>query len=266
MNSRHFTILTCFALGACSLGGVCTAKEANPWSVAVYVGDAVSGTGTFRNPHTESIANLGTLDPALTGTSGTLKLDELRYHEAYHNRFSTALEIGYAANENLQVFGRFSYDARQGRAHDIGTLSSSGLASPQRVVAHFGNSDSRGLEVGARYLWLTSEKWRPYVSLSLGSTRTDDMNASVTVTNTAIDIKQVRFAKAGSTFSQSFETGVEYNPSKRLGVRFSVRANHVGTPPSGQDPQLEALGFKGGDDAGSRVDYPVSVAAVYRFE
>jgi len=265
MNSRHFKILAAFAIGA-GLTGVCAAAESNPWSIAVYAGDAVSGSGKFRSPQAASIANLGTLDPKLAGTSGTLALDRLGYHEAYHNRFSAALEVGYTVNDNLQAFGRFSYDARQGRERDIGSLSSSAFASPQRVIAHFGNSDSRGLEVGARYLWLASEQWRPYVALSVGSTRTDDMNASLNVTNTAISVAQVRFAKAGNTFSQSFETGVEYNPSKQFGVRFSVRANHVGTPPSDRDPRLASLGFNAGNDAGNRVDYPVSLAGVYRFE
>ena len=266
MNSRHFRILAGVALCSASLGGVCAAAESSPWSVALYAGDADSGSGKFRSEQTASIANLGTFDPKLAGASGTLSLDRLGYHEAYHNRFSAALEVGYALNENLQAFGRFGYDARQGRERDIGSLSSAGLAARQRVIAHFGNSDSRGLEVGARYLWLASEKWRPYVAVSVGATRTDDMNASLNVTNTAINIRQVRFAKSGSTFSQSFETGVEYNPIKQFGLRLSVRANHVGTPPSDRDPQLTALGFNSGNDAGNRVDYPIALAGVYHFD
>lgn len=266
MNSRHLKVLSCFALCAGSVAGVSSAAEGGPWSVAVYAGDAFSGSGTFRNPDTAAIANLGTFDPKLAGNAGTLRLDKLRYHEAYHNRFSTAVELGYALNENLQLFGRFGYDARQGRARDIGTLSSAALTSPQQVVAHFDNSDSRGLEAGARYLWTATPEWHPYVAVSLGATHTDDINARLDVKNTGIDIRQVRFAQSGTTFSQSFETGVEYDPSPRLGLRLSVRANHIGTPPSARDPQLTALGFNSGDDAGSRVDYPISIAGVYRFD
>lgn len=266
MHSRHLKTLAALAFGSVGISGICAAADSNPWSVALYAGDADSGSGKFQSPRFASVANLGTVDPKLAGSSGTLSLDRLGYHEAYHNRFSGALEVGYAVNENLQAFGRFGYDARQGRERDIGSLSSAALPSPQRVIAHFGNSDSRGLEVGARYLWLASEQWRPYVAVSIGATHTDDMNASLNVTNTAINLKQVRFADAGSTFSQSFETGVEYNPVRQLGVRFSVRANHVGTPPSARDPQLAALGFNAGDDAGNRVDYPISLAGVYRFD
>jgi len=266
MNSRQFGILSCLTLCAAGVSGVSAAAETSPWSVAVYAGDAFSGSGTFRNPDTAAIANLGTIDPALAGNAGTLRLDKLRYHEAYHNRFSTAVELGYALNQNLQLFGRFGYDARQGRARDVGTLSSAAFASPAQVVAHFDNSDSRGLEAGARYLWTLAPEWRPYVAVSLGATHTDDINAALNVKNTGINIRQVRFAQSGSTFSQSFETGVEYNPSERLGLRFSVRANHIGTPPSARDPQLTALGFNAGDDAGSRVDYPIAIAGVYHFD
>jgi hypothetical protein len=266
MNSRYFKILAGLAFGSLSLGGVCAAAESNPWSLALYAGDADSGSGKFRSPTQASIANLGTYDPKLAGASGSLALDRLDYHEAYHNRFSAALELGYALNENLQAFGRFGYDARQGREQDIGSLASARFANPQRVIAHFGNSDSRGLEVGARYLWLASERWRPYVALSVGATRTDDMDASLNVPGTAINLSKVRFARSGSTFSQSFETGVEFNPIRQFGVRFSVRANHIGTPPSGGDPQLTALGFDSGNDAGNRVDYPIALAAVYHFD
>jgi hypothetical protein len=121
------------------------------------------------------------------------------------------------------------------------------------------------LKSAGRYYWLAKQEWRPFVALSLGATHTDQARAELVVTNTAIDLKNVAFANAGTKFSQTFETGVEFAPSDRLQLRFSVRANHVGHPSSSHDPQLAKLGFNTGDDADSRVTYPVSLAGVFRF-
>ncbi|MEJ1964892.1 MAG: hypothetical protein WDO56_26505 [Gammaproteobacteria bacterium] len=135
----------------------------------------------------------------------------------FRNRFSAGAELGYAFDTHLQFFGRFTYDARKGRTRDIGTLSSPSLPAPQRLVGEFGDSDSRALEAGARYSWLASEAWRPYVALALGSTRTDEIRASLIVPNTAINLKDVRFARSGNSFSQSVETGVETRRARDSG-------------------------------------------------
>jgi opacity protein-like surface antigen len=263
MTSRDLMILAGLAVGAV---GTSVANAADkPWSVALYAGDSISGSGTLHSPRSANIANLGTLDPKLAGASGTLSLDKLRYHELYHNRFSTGLELGYSFTDNIMAFGRFTYDARQGRARDVGHLTSGALSAPQIATLHVGNSDSRGLEVGARYFWLAKEMWRPFVSLSLGATHTDEARGTLTVRNTAIDIHDVLFADSGTTFSQTLETGVEFAPSEQFQLRFSVRANHVGTQHSGNDPRLASLGFQAGDDASSRTDYPVALVGVYRF-
>ena len=54
---------------------------------------------------------------------------------------------------------------------------------------------------------------------------------------------QRAFTRPATVFSQTVETGVEYNPSRNFGVRFSVDASHMGDQPSARDPDAAELGF-----------------------
>jgi hypothetical protein len=75
----------------------------------------------------------------------------------------------------------------------------------------------------------------------------------------------VRFTRPATVFSQSLETGVEFNPNTNFGVRFSVDADHMGAPPSARDPMLSDLGYDAAHDAEGRWTFPVAVAASFHF-
>jgi hypothetical protein len=139
------------------------------------------------------------------------------------------------------------------------------LTGRREIFADFGDSDSQSLEAGVRYSWVSESPWRPFVGLSLGATHTDDVKASISIRDTAIQRREVHFASAGTAFSQSAETGIEYRKSPRLGFRFSVRADHVAEPHGASDRTLADLGFRNSDQAYSRYTFPFTVAAVYNF-
>jgi hypothetical protein len=91
------------------------------------------------------------------------------------------------------------------------------------------------------------------------------MRANFLTPDAAIDVADVRFTRSATVFSQSVETGVEFNPNSTFGVRFSVDADHMGDPPSARDPALSALGYDAAHDAEGRWTFPVAIAASYHF-
>jgi len=266
MKMQHVRLVTLLALTAGAVRTVQAANPDSPWALSIYGGDSVAMTGSLRTPTTTTFTDLGTLDPALAGTSGALSLDKLRYEDLFRRRYDTGLELNYSFNENLQTFGRFNYDALGGRTRTIGELTSESVATPTPLVARFGDADNMSVELGSRYYWPTGMSWKPFVGAALGATHLDSMTASLAVPDTALDEQSVRFTRAGTVFSQSLETGVEYNPNTNFGMRFSVNADHSGAPPSANDPGLTAIGFDAAHDAQSRWAFPVAVAATYRFE
>ncbi|MEJ0085239.1 MAG: hypothetical protein WDO72_06135 [Pseudomonadota bacterium] len=263
MKLRHVAILSGLVFAAHGVSSVEAAEK--PWSFSVYVGDSISGSGTLRKDKSVTVPTPTAIDPKLAGATATVAIKKLNYEDVFNNRYAAGLELGYAPGEHLLVYGRANYNARQGRNREIGVLSSTALPGRHAIHARFGDSDSQSLEAGIRYLWLDDSKWRPFVGLSLGATHTDDVKASLSIADTVLQRREVRFARSGTAFSQTFETGVEYNPNRRLGVRLSVRADHVGEPKGADDPTLTALGFHSNDQAYSRYSFPIAVAAVYRF-
>jgi hypothetical protein len=266
MNSRTVGLFTALALAAAAARTASADTPASPWGISIYGGDAITEAGTLRSPHTVPLTDLGTLDPSLSGTPGTIGVDKLKYSDLYHRNFDTGVELNYSFSDALQTYGRFDFESLDGRTRRIGTVSAEPLiggAEPLR--ARFDDQDNKSLELGSRYFWATSTDWKPFAGFSLGATRLDAMRADLVVPDTFIDAHNVRFTRAATVFSQTVETGVEYNPNPSFGVRFSVDADHLGDQPAAHDAQLAEFGFDPGHDAKDRWSFPVAIAAAYHF-
>jgi hypothetical protein len=263
MSTRNFGILASLALIAGARAANADNAEGS-WGVAVYGGDTVTEAGSLRSPISTTIPDLGTVNPALSGTSGTLSLDKLKYDDLFRQSFDTGLELNYSFN-NLQTYTRFSYDELDGRTRRVGFLSTDALGGSEPLRARFADEDNKSLEIGSRYFWPTGTAWQPFAGVALGATRLDAIRANYLTPDAAIDVANVRFTRPATVFSQSVETGVEFDPNTNFGVRFSVDANHMGDPPSAHDPALSALGYDASHDAEGRWTFPVAIAASYHF-
>jgi hypothetical protein len=265
MKSRQIKLFVVMSVLAGAASSAFAADEASPWSMSIIGGDSVGVTGSMRSPTTSTITDLGAVDPALAGSSGTLSLDKLRYEDLFKRKYDTGMEVDYSMNDNLQTYGRFNYEGLGGRTRTIGDLSTASLSSASPLTARFADADNTSLELGSRYFLTTGTQWRPFAGAAIGATHLDAMRASLASPDAGLDLKNVRFTRSGTVFSQSLETGVEYDPSTALGMRFGVQADHSGAPPSADDPTLQSLGFNDGNDAKSRWSFPVSLAATYHF-
>ncbi len=264
MNTRNVGILASLAIIAGARAANADTAE-SPWGIAVYGGDSVTQAGSLRSPLATTIPDLGTVNPAFSGTSGTLSLSKLRYDDLFRHNLDTGLELNYSFSNNLQTYTRFSYDALSGRTRNVGFLSTDALGGSEPLRARFADEDNKSLEIGSRYVWPTGTAWQPFAGVALGATRLDAIRASFLTPDTAIDLTNVRFTRPSTVFSQSVEAGVEFNPSRSFGVRFSVDADHLGTPQSARDPALGALGYDAAHDAEARWTFPVAIAASYHF-
>ena len=265
MKFRSMPILTVLSLVAGAARVAVAAEPSSPWSLSISGGDSIGESGSLRSSVTTTFSDLGALDPTLSGSSGTLRLDKLRYEDIFRRRFDTGLELDYSFNDNLQTYGRFGYDALGGHESTIGTVSSDSGGSPEAVRAHFADADNKTFELGSRYFWNTGTDWRPFAAVALGATRLEAMTATITSADPSADLADLRFTRGGTVFSQSLQTGVDYTPNSAFGVRLAIDADHFGKPLNGDDPRLTGLGFGPNDDAHSLWSFPVSIAANYHF-
>ncbi len=109
MKLRSIQILTVLSLVAGATRVATAAEPSSPWSLSISGGDSLDEQGSLRTPRTTDFTDLGALDPSLSGTSGTLRLDKLNYEDLFRRRFDTGLELDYSFDENLQTFGRLGY-------------------------------------------------------------------------------------------------------------------------------------------------------------
>jgi len=262
MNSRNLGLLASLAMVAGARAASAQTAADSPWGIAVFGGDTLTQAGSLRAPLSSTIPDLGALNPAFSGTSGTLSLDKLRYDDMFREGFDTGLELNYTFDQNVQAYGRFSYATLDGRTRRVGYLSTNGS---EPLDARFGDEDNKALEIGTRYFWPTGTPWQPFAGVALGATRLDALRANFTTPDAAIDLANVRFTRPATVFSQSVEAGVEFNPNTNFGVRFSAGADHMGTPPSARDPALTELGYDSSHDADARWAFPVAIAASFHF-
>ena len=263
MKSRHAGLITALALAAGVARSASAASPDSPWGVAIYGGDSLSETGELRKPSTATFTDFGTVDPSLSGASGRFDSERLSYDDIFHRRFDTGLELNYSFSDSMQTYGRFGYESLNGQTRTLGTLETDVLGTSTPIHARFGDDDNKSLEFGSRYFWHNSTAWEPFAGVALGATRMESIRATLDSPDAGITAREVRFTRPATLFSQSLETGVEFNPSRAFGVRFSIDASHTGTPPSARDPALSAIGFDAAHDADARWTFPVAIAATW---
>lgn len=267
MNMRHTKLIASLTLVVGATGPAWASDySSSPWSLSIFGGDSVGATGHLQSPSVATLPNLGAIDPALDGATGTLSLEKLNYEDLFKRRYDVGLELDYRLNDRLQTFGRYSYEGLGGESRQIGGLTSDALSTGVPINANFADANNQTLELGTRYYWSSTAGWRPFAGASLGATRLDAIRADIFSPSADLNLQDVRFTRAGTVFSQSLETGVEYNAANNFGVRFAVNADHSGNPPAANDSQLAGLGVNPGHDAEGRWTFPVSLAATYRFD
>lgn len=209
----------------------------------------------------------------------TLHIPARSWDDAFDLPYRVQAELGYALGEHVELFGRFTYNAASGQTTDGGFIS----------VVQFGTIDLRekwddysafGGEVGFRYLFLRRDAIvRPYISLSGGATRVDNIGVTVRAANTigAITAGDVlydgKFYGNSTVATGSILAGMEvrvtrcFSVGADAGLRYESKLADDDGDLNRANPA--GLGFpnlnKANDNAGDRLFCPVTFYAKIRF-
>lgn len=254
MNSRSASTLFVLTIAAATAANADSFGERS--SVVLFVGGNAAMPGSFRG----QTVPFETADPA-----GSTVYHDLKFSDAYNDRYTTGAEFDYAVKPNLTAFGRFSYQAFNGQQVHVGEFTSNDLATVAPVNARFDDTDTQEYDVGARYSFGSLGGVQPFVGLSLGAERLGVTRAefhNVNDTNTT----KVVLGEADTVFHQRFETGVQFMPAEKFDLRLSVAANHVDADTKSSDPNLALVGLDNTRaDVRSHWDYPVELGAAWKF-
>jgi len=253
MNRRIATLLMLVAGGG---AGAAHADSAdNRFGVVVFLGDNADMPGSF---HEQSVA-IDSVDPP-----GTITYHDLKFSDAYNDRYSVGAEFDYNFNPSITAFGRIAYDSFNGEDTHVGEFTSDGVTSVP-VHAQFDDTKTQEYDVGARYNFITASGFTPFVGLALGAehlgaTRAEYRKPEDTSYTT------VTLGEADTVFHQRIETGVQFAPSDGFSVGVSVFANNVDADTKSNDPNLAEVGLDTTTAAvHSHWDYPVELGGVWKF-
>ena len=254
MNPRIVSLLV-LTLGGGSAIARADGSSDGRFGIVVFAGDNADMPGSF---HEQSVP-ITSLDP-----TGTLAYHDLKFRDAYDDRYTAGLEFDYALSPSLTAFGRYAYDQFNGQEAPVGTFTAdSGESVP--VSARFSDTATQEYDVGGRYNFGPFSNVTPFVGLALGAehlgaTRAEYHNVSDTGTT------NVTLGEADTVFHQRIETGVQFAPAPGFALRLSLAANHVDADTRSNDPNLAMVGLDTTTaDVHSHWDFPVEVGGVWKF-
>jgi Outer membrane protein beta-barrel domain len=224
-------------------------------SVELFVGGNAAMPGSFRS----QTVPLQGADPL-----GQIVYDNLKFSDAYNNRYTAGGEFDYAFNSRFTAFGRGAYSQFDGTTHEVGLFFPSD-AGVQKVDARFGDATTREFDLGARYSFETGGKVRPFVGAALGATRLSSTHASID--NVAEGgMTSVELGRASTVFQQRVETGLQFSPLANLDLRLTAAASHLDAGKRSDDPNLASVGLDSAHtDVRGHWDYPAELGAVWHF-
>ena len=165
------------ALGGTQLASAAGSYDEGQWVTTFMAGSSFIQEGSF-NPHVQSgVADLGSIDPALSGIAGVSAIDHLQFKDAFRPGPSFGIETGYMVQSNIEPFARLSYSQMRGRDQEIGFLSAPTLDTATPIRGNFDDMTSWALDFGTRYFLSDTGTMRTYVAGYLGATRTDALDA-----------------------------------------------------------------------------------------
>ena len=148
MNSRSSSLLLVLA---CTGAGAAAHADSfgERTSLVFFLGANAEMPGSFRG----QTVPFETADPP-----GDTVYHDLKFSDAYDDRYTTGAEFDYAVNPNLTAYGRFAYQTFNGQELQVGTWQSTDTLDSHPVSARFNDTNAQQYDVGARYMFKAAKR------------------------------------------------------------------------------------------------------------
>jgi len=254
MKSRSASLL--FAAACAASAAAHALPLTDNLSIEMFAGGNAAMPGSFRG----QTVPLETTDPA-----GSTVYHDLKFSDAYDQRYTAGTELDYAFNSRMTAFGRAAYSEFNGSNHQIGRFDPGASGAFENVNAQFNDTSTREFDLGGRYTFAPGAKLRPFFGAALGATHLSATRAEFEHVNDT-GRTPVELGRAGTVFQQRVETGLQYSPMENFDLRLTAAASHLDAGRRSDDPNLALVGL---DSAHGELrghwDYPAELGAVWHF-
>lgn len=208
------------------------------------------------------IANLGVLNPALTGVSATLGVEERGWRRFLNGDLAGNVELGYGLSNDSEVFGAFRYQELGSGSNVVGAAQVPALNASLPITANFRGGGVYTGEIGYRRYFGTT--FRPYLAGRIGVSFTDRISADIAVPAANIALRGTPFYRNSVSATGGIDAGIAIPLGARVDLNLETGIRYT-TGLRGDDSALGGLGLAGLNNAGDRWDIPARAGLTFRF-
>lgn len=245
-----------------SAGSALAGPTKGQFSVRLMAGADLPVGGALHNGASVPVANLGTLNPALNGVSGTLDVQQRGWQRFIDGGFAGNVELGYGLSDNSEVFGALRYQEAGRGGNQVGVVQVPALNAALPITGVFTSGEAWSGEIGYRRYFGSVIK--PYVAARAGVTFTDSLSADLAVPAAAIALNGVPFYRSSVSATGGVDLGVAIPLAKTVDFNIETGIRYT-TGLRGDDAALAGLGLGALNDAGARWDVPARAGLTFRF-
>lgn len=258
------TLIAPLALLAFSAPAFAAGPEAGRFSLSLIGGIDAPQSGDVHDGAVAPVADLGPLNPALAGVSAELQIRSRSHDDIYGRANVYGLEFSYGLNDRSEVFGQLRRTEADRGTVQVGGAFVPALSTTLPVFGTFSDYDAMSLEGGYRYYFGQSGKTRPFVAGRVGATQTDDIRATFSIPDAAIEITNVPFTDKTWSASLGVDVGVLVPVGDNASFTAQTGLRYVDGL-DGDDSAIGGLGLGSINDTGERLSIPLSVTFRYDF-
>jgi len=248
------------AAGGQSSVGVPSLPSQGHFSVTPEVGTAFNVGGEFIKGDSQSwngtiAGQAATANVVVTGRS---------FSDVYDDPIVAGLSVGYGLSDHDEVSAVFRYEhasAKSFTAMSINGTVGGTTFTNQDVNGKFNDYNEYGLEGNYRHFFAlgSTKSFHPYVGGLIGVKRTGDVDLDLTGASGNAVLSDVKFYKAGFSWSSGLEMGFRYDVTKNLALGLETGFRIEGNLEQ-DNSDLSKV-----NSGGNRWDIPVQVGLTYKF-
>lgn len=137
---------TVLAVSAFALLAVATGAQAQTapgrWTVSLEAGAEVPTDGDVHEGAVATIADLGALNPDLSGVDAELRIQSRSYDDIYGEAFNVGVEAAYGLSDNAEAFGSIRYVKSDEGTVQVGGAFVPALDATLPVFGTFGDVET----------------------------------------------------------------------------------------------------------------------------
>ena len=238
--------------------------EAGRLSLSVIGGVDVPLSGDVHDGAVAQVPDLGPLNPALAGVDAELRIGARSHDRIYDMATTYGLEFGYAFDENSELFGQVRQTRAGQGSVQVGGAYVPALDTELPVYGTFGDYSALSAEVGYRTYFGTAGSARPFVGARIGAARVNEIRATFEIPDAAITIPDAAFYDKGWVASAGLDVGVIVPIGETFSVTLASGVRYIADLKD-DDSAIGGLGLASINDTGSRVSFPLTLAARWDF-